>query len=285
MIRIAITGSSGLIGSALRRSLATAGAEILRLPHDPAQWIPPQLERLDAVVHLAGESLATGRWTPDKKLRIAESRTKPTAALATLLANLTHKPKVFISASAIGIYGNRGDESLTERAEPGTGFLPETVRAWEAAAAPASAAGIRVVHPRFGVVLSPDGGALKKMLPIFRAGLGGRLGNGRQWMSWISLRDAVAALAFLMEHEDFAGPINVVAPQPVRNAEFTRALAAALHRPAILPAPAFALRAAFGEMADAALLSSTRVLPEILLAEDFRPQDPNLPEALAAMLH
>ena len=284
MIRIAITGSSGLIGSALRHSLAAGGAQILRLPHDPAQWNPFHLERYDAVIHLAGESLAEGRWTPDKKRRIRESRTKPTAALATLLANLTHKPPLFISASAIGIYGNRGDESLTERAEPGAGFLPETVRAWEAAADPARAAGIRVVHPRFGVVLSPDGGALKKMLPIFRACLGGQLGSGQQWMSWISLRDTVAALEFLMEHEDLTGPINFVSPQPVRNAEFTRALAAALHRPAILPAPAFALRAAFGEMADEALLSSTRVLPEILLAEDFRPHDPSLPGALAAML-
>jgi uncharacterized protein (TIGR01777 family) len=305
MKRIAITGSSGLIGTALRRSLAAQGHSVLRLVRaerreseqaNPASYIPwysfdeahpvkdsEALEGLDAVVHLAGENLADGRWTAEKKRRIVESRTIPTRALARLLAGLKTKPRVLVSASAIGIYGDRGEESLTELDDPGSGFLPDTVKAWEAAADAARAAGIRVVHPRFGVVLSPAGGALKKMLPVFRAGLGGRLGDGQQWISWVSLRDTVAAIEFLIQHEGLAGAVNVVSPQPVRNADFTRALARALHRPAIFAVPRFALRAAFGEMAEATILASTRVLPEILLAEDLRFQDVDVSSALAAM--
>lgn len=303
-IRIAITGSSGLIGTALRRSLAARGDEVLRLvrhggePSDAHEtdvlWDPGDvsapvtnldlLEGLDAVVHLAGENLADGRWTAAKKRRIWRSRSVPTHALSLLLAGLERKPRVLISASAIGIYGDRGEESVTELADPGNGFLPDVVRAWEQAADPARAVGIRVVHVRFGAVLSPAGGALKKMLPVFRVGLGGKLGGGQQWMSWVSLRDAVAAIEFLMDHETVAGAVNVVSPQPVRNVEFTRALGSALHRPAVLAVPKFALRAAFGEMADEALLSSTRVVPEVLLAEDFRFQDVDLASSLSAML-
>lgn len=301
MKRIAITGSSGLIGTALRHSLTERGYEVLRMvraeqpgsPNGSIPWYPfdaaapikdsEALEGLDAVVHLAGDNLSEGRWTAEKKRRIVESRRVPTRALATLLAGLKREPGVLISASAVGIYGNRGEEGLTELADPGTGFLAETVKTWEAAAGPARAAGIRVAHPRFGVVLSPKGGALKKMLPVFRAGLGGRLGDGQQWMSWVSLRDAVAAIEFLIEHERLAGGVNVVSPRPVRNVEFTRALGHALHRPTVLAVPEFALRAAFGEMAEATVLTSARVLPEVLLGEDFRFRDVDLGEALAAM--
>ncbi len=300
MKRIAITGSSGLIGTALRRSLALE-AQVLRLVRDdtvaadPGEILvhwdpmtgatkhPERLEGLDAVVHLAGDNLSEGRWTAEKKRRIAESRSKPTQALAKLLAGLTRKPRVLISASAVGIYGDRGDESLTELAGPGRGFLPDTVKAWEAAAEPARAGGIRVVHPRFAVVLSPEGGALKKMLPAFRAGLGGRLGDGQQWISWVSLRDAVSAIEFLMEHESIHGAANVVSPKPVRNVEFTRELGHVVRRPAVLAVPRFVLRAAFGEMAEATILSSVRVLPEVLLGEDFRFRDMELRAALEAM--
>lgn len=290
-----------MIGTALRRSLALWGEQVLRLvrdeavPADPGelciQWDPmtgatkhaERLEGLDAVVHLAGDNLSEGRWTAKKKRRIVESRTKPTHALAKLLAGLKQKPRVLISASAVGIYGDRGDESLTELAATGRGFLPDTVEAWEAAAEPARAAGIRVVHPRFGVVLSPEGGALKKMLPIFRAGLGGRLGDGQQWVSWVSLRDAVSAIEFLIEHEALEGPVNVVSPKPVRNIEFTRALGHAVRRPVVLAVPRFVLRTTFGEMAEATILTSARVLPEVLLAEAFRFRDVDLRGGLEAM--
>ena len=304
MERIAITGSSGLIGTALRHSLASRGYEVVRLvrvgskqasasevciPWDPTETGMPvistePLERLDAVVHLAGDNLADGRWTAEKKQRIVESRTTSTAVLATLLASLVRKPRVLVSASAIGIYGDRGEESLTELDDPGNGFLPETVRAWERAADPARAAGIRVVHPRFGVVLSPGGGALKKMLPVFRVGLAGRLGDGQQWVSWVSLRDAVSAIESLIDDEGLRGAVNVVSPKPVRNSEFTRALGRALHRPTIFAVPKFVLRVMLGEMADETVLASARVLPEVLLAEDFRFMDVEISETLETML-
>lgn len=300
MKRIAITGSSGLIGTALRRSLALE-AQVLRLVRDdtvaadPGEILvlwdpmtgatkhPERLEGLDAVVHLAGDNLSEGRWTAEKKRRIAESRSNPTQALAKLLAGLKQKPRVLISASAVGIYGDRGEESLTELAAAGTGFLPVSVTAWEAAAEPARTAGIRVVHPRFGVVLSPEGGALKKMLPAFRAGLGGRLGSGQQWISWVSLRDAVSAIEFLIEHEAIHGAANVVSPNPVRNVEFTRELGHVVRRPAVLAVPRFVLRAAFGEMAEATILTSVRGVPEVLLGEGFRFRDVEVGVAFEAM--
>jgi len=304
MERIAITGSSGLVGTALRISLASRGYEVVRLvrggsqqasssevciPWDPTGTSMPvistePLEGLDAVIHLAGDNLAAGRWTAEKKQRIVESRTTSTAVLATLLASLVRKPRVLISASAIGIYGGRGEESLTELDDLGTGFLAETAKAWERAADPARAAGIRVVHPRFGVVLSPEGGALKKMLPVFRAGLGGRLGDGQQWVSWISLRDAIAAIEFLIDDQGLRGAANLVSPKPVRNREFTLAMGRALHRPTIFAVPKFVLRMMLGEMADETILASARVLPEVLMAEDFRFADVDISGTLETML-
>jgi len=225
--------------------------------------------------------VAAHRWTAAYKKEIVESRVRTTQALARLLSQLKHPPRAFLCASATGIYGNRGEELLTESSPAGTGFLAETCVAWEAATLPAT--GIRVAPVRFGVVLSPDGGALAKMLPLFRIGAGGRLGSGKQWMSWISLPDLISAIFHLLRAE-INGPINFVAPTPVTNAEFTHTLAAALHRPAIVPAPAFALRLALGEMADEALLASQRVLPEKLIQSGFRFEHPDLAAAFAVLL-
>ena len=225
-----------------------------------------------------------GDGTPSYKQEILESRVKPTHAIATLLAGLRPKPAVLVCASAIGIYGGRGDELLTESSSPGSGFLPEVCLAWERATQPASDAGIRVVHLRFGVVLSPDGGALAQMLPVFRAGLGGRLGSGRQWISWVALPDVIRAIEFALETASLAGAVNVVAPNPVTNLEFTRSLGRALHRPTLLRVPAFALRLAFGEMAEATILQSERVLPARLSASGFEFEYPELDAALCAML-
>lgn len=242
------------------------------------------LEGMDAVVHLAGANIAAQRWTPAYKRQICESRTQPTSALALVLARLQRPPKVLVSASATGFYGSRGEELLTEETPGGEGFLCRVCDAWERATAPAEAAGIRVVHARFGVVLSPFGGALKQMLPLFRMGLGGRLGNGQEWMSWIALEDLLNALFWAMEHEGLQGPVNMSSPQPVRNTEFTKALAAAVHRPAVLPAPAFALRTAFGEMANEMLLTSCRVVPAKLQESGFVFGQPEIGAALAGML-
>ncbi len=213
---------------------------------------------------------------------MVESRIETTSGLAHLLAGLRQPPQVLVVASAIGIYGDRGDEALDEASSPGSGFLADLCVRWEAAAEPARIAGIRVVHARFGVVLGKGQGALAKMLPLFRLGLGGPLGSGRQWMSWVSLEDVVAAIAFAMARQDLAGPINVTAPNPVRNADFTRALGEALHRPAVLPAPAFALKLAFGQMADEALLSSAKAIPAKLTATGFTFKFPKVEQALAA---
>ncbi|RRA50073.1 TIGR01777 family protein [Acidipila sp. EB88] len=242
------------------------------------------LEDCDAVVHLAGANLAAKRWSPEYKRVIVESRTQPTGALALLLARLQRPPRILLSASATGFYGSRGDETLTEDSGPGSDFLSETCQAWEAATAPASVAGMRVIHMRFGVVLTPFGGALKQMLPLFRSGVGGRLGDGKQWMSWIALEDLLQSIFHMLSSERLDGAINVVSPEPVRNAEFTKALGAALHRPAVAPAPAFALRAAFGEMADATLLGSCRAVPAKLQADGFQFASPDIAAALAKML-
>jgi len=249
---------------------------------------PVPLENLTAAIHLSGSNVAAHRWTPAYKREMAESRVQSTRALATALAGLRNPPEVLLVASATGIYGNRGDELLNEDSAPGTGFLADLCRQWEAAAQPAVDAGIRVVHLRFGVVLGPASkthpGALDKMIPIFRLGLGGPLGNGRQWMSWISLQDTASAILFALETRSLTGSVNVTAPNPVTNRELTRTLARQLHRPAFFPAPAFALRLALGEMADEALLSSARALPAKLNAAGFQFTHPTIDLAIAAAL-
>ncbi|MBL8750680.1 MAG: TIGR01777 family oxidoreductase [Planctomycetes bacterium] len=296
-MRIAITGSSGFVGTAATADLGAAGHDVVRLVRsaattpDTAHWDPAtgaleagSFGAVDAVVHLAGENVAGGRWTAARKHAIAESRGPATARLCRALAALPRRPRVLIAASAIGIHGDRGDEELDERSAPGTGFLAEVARAWESGTADASEAGIRVVNLRIGMVLDPRGGALRRMLPPFRLGLGGRLGDGRQWVGWITLADLLVAMRFVLERDDLAGPVLAVAPEPVTNRAFTAALAHALHRPAFLPVPAFALRLAFGEMADALLLASQRVRPRRLLDAGFRFAEPDLDAALRSML-
>lgn len=241
-------------------------------------------ERFDAVVHLAGENLASGRWTAARKQRLRSSRLESTRALSEALARLTHLPQVLLSASAVGYYGNRADHVLMEASPPGTGFLAELCQAWEAATAPAGQAGIRVVHLRFGIILSSEGGALSRMLPPFRWGVGGKLGSGRQFWSWIALEDAIQAILHALVREDVSGPLNVVSPQPVTNDEFTRTLGRVLHRPTWFAVPAAVLRMALGEMADEALLSSARVHPERLVASGFQFKQPELEAALRRCL-
>jgi uncharacterized protein (TIGR01777 family) len=281
--RILISGASGILGTALRHSFAADFETLQLVRRQPAgssevEWHPEaslpfvqtsELEGVTAAIHLSGANVAGRRWTPAYKQEIVKSRINSTRALSLALAGLRCRPQVLLVASGTGIYGNRGDEWLDESSAPGTGFLAELCHAWEEAAQPAAAAGIRVVHLRCGLVLGGTGGVLAKMLPIFRLGLGGPLGNGRQWMSWIALADLLAAVRFLLHEENLSGPVNLVAPAPVTNAEFARAIGRAVHRPAILPAPAFALRLAFGEMADEALLAGARVLPKRLLEAGF----------------
>lgn len=293
-----MTGATGLIGSALTRQLRDLGHRVTPLVRRPAQageisWDPARgrlepghLEGVDAVVHLAGENVGA-RWTAARKQRIRSSRVQGTRLLSEALARTARRPAVLISASAIGIYGSRGEEILNENSPAGdaaSDFLAEVGREWEAAAGPARDAGIRVVHPRFGIVLSPDGGALGKMLLPFRLGLGGRLGTGSQWMSWVSLDDAAGAVIHLLQLESFSGAVNVVAPEPVRNREFTAMLGRTLRRPAALGVPAGALRVLLGEMADGTLLASARVVPKRLLAAGYRFQHPDLPAALRHVL-
>jgi uncharacterized protein (TIGR01777 family) len=297
-MKILISGSHGLVGTALIKSLEPEGYEIFRLVrHYPGssseiEWSPDRysialslIEGFDAVVHLAGESIAEGRWTDEKKKRIRESRVKGTRLLGDALANLTRPPKTFISASAVGYYGDRGDELLTESSTPGDDFLSEVCVEWEKATELAREKGIRTVNCRFGIILSPDGGALKKMLPPFRMGIGGRIGDGKQWMSWIALDDVIGALKFALTNESLAGPVNFVAPNPVRNAEFTKRLGRVLSRPTLFPIPAFGIRLMFGEMADALLLSSQRVEPQRLRNAGFDFQYPTLEGALRHVLH
>jgi uncharacterized protein (TIGR01777 family) len=279
-MRILISGSHGLVGTALIKSLETSGHEVFRLvrygPTSDAEieWSPDRysialsrIEGFDAVVNLAGESIAAGRWTDEKKRRIRESRVKGTKLLGDALANLTDSPKTFICASAIGYYGNRGDETLTEASTPGDDFLANVCREWEEATALATEKGIRVVNTRFGIILDKNGGALAKMLPPFRMGVGGKIGDGKQWMSWIALDDVIGGLRLAITNQSLQGPVNFVAPNPVTNTEFTKALGKALSRPTLFPIPAFGVRLAFGEMADALLLTSQRVEPARL--KDF----------------
>ena len=297
-MKILISGASGLVGTALIKSLEPEGHEIFRLvrhaPNSQAEveWSPDRysialarIEGFDAVVNLAGDSIAEGRWTEEKKRRIRESRVKGTKLLGDALANLTKRPKTFICASAIGYYGNRGDELLTETSAPGDDFLAEVCVEWEKATALATEKGIRVVNARFGVILDSHGGALAKMLPPFRLGLGGRVGNGKQWMSWIALDDVIGGIKFALANDSLKGPVNFVAPNPVTNAEFTKMLGKVLSRPTLFPIPAFGVRLVFGEMADALLLSSQRVEPERLQEAGYQFQFSRLNEALGHALN
>jgi uncharacterized protein (TIGR01777 family) len=302
-MKILITGSSGLVGSALAQDLLRAGHTVCRLvrPGTTASttrapqgfdvnWNPATGELggaavgADAVVNLAGASIAEGRWTAQRKELLRSSRTETTRALVAALARMAARPRVLISASATGYYGNRGDEALTEASAPGNDFLSGITKDWEAEAVKAEALGIRVVLARFGVVLTKHGGALPQMMRPFQFGFGGKIAGGRQWMSWITLDDAIAILRLMLENEHIRGPLNVVSPQPVTNADFTKTLATALHRPALFPAPAFALRLVLGEMADALLLSSQRVLPAQLQKLNYTFLHPDLTSALQAIL-
>ena len=297
-MNILVTGSSGLVGSALVPSLGNDGHAVTRLvrsapaPGESAvTWDPDRgqlstaaLEGIDAVVHLAGENIAAGRWTAARKARIRDSRVKGTGLLSETLARLERPPRVLVSASAIGYYGSRGDEVLTEKSHLGTGFLAEVCRDWEEATAPAARRGIRVAILRFGVIFSAHGGALPKMLTPFRLGLGGRIGDGRQYMSWVALDDTIGAIHHALATETLAGPVNVVAPQPVTNAEFTKTLGRVLGRPTVFPMPAFAARLAFGEMADELLLASQRVKPARLLDTHYQFRFPELEGALRHLL-
>lgn len=296
-MRIAISGSSGFVGRAVVADLRQAGHEVVPLLRPgvvqpgAAAWDPATgaldhaaLGRVDAVVHLAGENVAGGRWTDARKRRIADSRGPATERLCASFAALPQPPRVLIAASATGIYGSRGDEELDERSTLGTDFLAGVARAWEAGTEPLRAVGTRVVNLRLGMVLDPSGGALRKMLPPFRLGLGGRLGSGRQWMSWITRDDLLRVVRLALEQDSLAGPVLAVAPEPVPNARFTAALGTALHRPAWLPVPAPVLRLLFGEMASALLLGSQRCRPAALLQTGFRFGQPAVGPALRHLL-
>ena len=282
---VAITGKSGFVGSLLEPLLTTRGHRVrgVRRPAEGIGWNAGDLSGADAVVHLAGEPIAQ-RWSERTKKAIRESRVEGTRVLAEALARLPKKPEVLVSASATGYYGNRGDELLDEGSSAGSGFLAEVAAGWEQAARPAAEAGIRVVHPRLGVVLDPRGGALKKMLPAFKAGLGGKLGGGGQWMPWITSFDLCDVLARCVADPKLSGVLNAVAPEPVTNAVFTKTLGRVLGRPTVLPAPGFALRLALGEVADAAILGGARVVPSVLQQARFHWRHPDLEAALRALL-
>jgi uncharacterized protein (TIGR01777 family) len=298
-MKILVTGSTGLIGSALIPSLLADGHSVVRLvrkisvtPANEVFWDPrlgtlnpAMLEGYDAVVHLAGESIAGARWTPENKRRILDSRVQGTRLLVEALLSLSKPPGVLISASAIGFYGNRGAEILREESPPGTGFLPDLCRQWEDAAQPASKRGIRVVTPRIGLVLSGQGGALARMLLPFKLGVGGKIGPGNQYLSWIALDDLVGSIRHMIQDQDLSGPVNAVSPRAVTNLEFTRALGRTLSRPTLFPLPAFAARIVLGEMADELLLASARVEPARLLATGFQFRFSELEAALRHVLN
>lgn len=297
-MRVLMTGSSGLVGTALRPRLVGSNHEVRRLRRDAkmlddtTSWNPETgsfadgaLDGIDAVVHLAGESIASGRWTAARKNEIRDSRMTGTQQLCRALAKLESPPKVLVAASAIGYYGDRGDELLDESALRGNGFLPEVCRVWEDAVGPARDRGIRVVHLRIGIILTPLGGALKQMLLPFKLGIGGVLGTGSQYMSWIALDDLVDIIMYALADDSLIGPVNAVAPQAVTNRQFTKVLGSVLNRPTILPAPAFVLRLVLGEMAEALLLASTRVEPAVLReAGGFHFSYPDLESALRHVL-
>lgn len=293
MTTILLSGASGFIGSRLARALRADGHRVVALTRragpDAIAWDAEQ-GRIDTaalakaapdiVIHLAGEPIAQ-RWTSDRMRRIRDSRVNGTRALATALVSLPDRPKTFVSGSAIGYYGaHRGDEMLDESSNPGKDWLAEVAREWESATAPASDAGIRVAISRTGIVLGRAGGVLERMLPPFQLGAGGRIGSGKQWMSWISLEDVVRGLRFLADNSSISGPVNLVAPEPARNEAFAETLGAVLHRPALVPVPQFALRLAFGRMADDTILASQRVLPKKIAGAGFEFRHPRLDEAL-----
>ena len=298
-MKVAVTGATGLIGSALVPFLLSGGHEVVLLRRasanglgaDVPSWDPETAtlavtvaDSLDAMVHLAGENIAGGRWTAARKARIRDSRVIGTRHLAEALAALAEPPRTLVVASAIGFYGDRGDDVLDETSAAGEGFLPEVCQAWEEAASPAREAGIRVVHLRIGIVLTPAGGALGQMLFPFRMGVGGVIGSGRQYMSWVALDDVLGGVLHALRTEDLAGAVNIVAPNPVTNREFTKTLGRVLRRPTIFPLPAFGARLAFGEMADALLLASTRVEPARLRSDGFAFGYPDLEGALRHVL-
>ena len=291
-MKIAIAGASGLIGSAFINSVEADGAEVTRLVRSSPkageiEWHPNQdanepgkLQGFDAIVSLAGENVAEGRWTEEKKKKIHDSRVHGTHLISEAIAKLEPKPRVFLCASATGIYGDRPDETLTEQSDSGGAFLAGVCREWEKATEPASQAGVRVVNLRFGPVLAAHGGMMEKMLTPFKMGLGGKIGSGKQYISWVSIDDVVGAMKFALKEETIRGPLNVVSPNPVTNEEFTKALGEALSRPTMMAVPAFAARLAFGEMADEMLLASQRVMPKKLKDAGFQFEYPNLEDAL-----
>lgn len=287
--RIAIAGARGFIGSALTAHLQSEGHAVVGIGRSEASEIrwhpargelePDALDGMDAVVNLVGAPIDQ-RWTEAARREIRESRVRSTDLLARTIARMAAPPAVLVNMSATGIYGDRGDEALEERSAEGTGFLAETGRAWEAAAEPARAAGIRVVHPRLGPVLHPGGGMLARLIPIFRLGAGGPIGGGRQWISWIARTDAVRGLAWLALESSLGGPVNLTAPEPARNADFVRTLGRVLNRPAIAPVPAFAVKALYGRMGEETVVGGQRVLPARLLEAGFQFRLPNLEAAL-----
>lgn len=300
-MKILVSGSSGLVGSALLPVLRSAGHEVIRLvrrrsgssgPEDSTvEWNPEtgeldgsRLEGIEAAVHLAGENIAARRWTAAQKARIRDSRVRGTALLSERLAELDQPPATLVAASAIGFYGDRGAELLNESSSSGNDFLSEVCRQWEAASLPAAEKGVRVVHLRLGIVMSPRGGALAKMLPPFKLGGGGKIGSGQQYMSWIALDDAVGAIGHALTDSSLSGPVNAVAPNPATNLEFTKTLGRVLSRPTLFPMPAFAARIAFGEMGEALLLGSTRVEPRRLADSGYSFQFPTLDGALRHVL-
>jgi uncharacterized protein len=294
-MKILVSGMSGPIGGELLPALVVSGNKVTRLVRRPPQssdeirWdpmrsiVPETVSGFDAVIHLAGESIV-GRWTSEKKARMVDSRVQGTRHLAEALARASRKPQVLITASAIGYYGDRGEETLTEESGPGTNFLAGLCRQWEAATGAAAQAGIRTVQMRIGVMLSTKGGALPKMLTPFKLGLGGRIGSGRQYLSWISIDDVVGAILYALNAGQVRGPVNATAPNPATNSEFTRSLAEVLHRPAIFPMPTFAVRALFGQMGDELLLASARVLPSKLQVSGYQFRRPELKTALMSLL-
>jgi hypothetical protein len=284
-MRVAVTGSHGFIGSALVPALQGDGHDVVRVPRDAAGDLDVSaLRGADAVVHLAGEGVASKRWTPEQKARVLESRTRGTTLVAETIAGLSPAPRVLLSASAVGYYGSRGDEVLTEASSPGSDFLADVCVQWEASTAAADAAGIRVAHLRTGIVVGTSGGAVAKTLRLFKLGLGGRLGPGTQWWSWISLTDEIGAIRFLLDH-DVAGPVNLTGPEPVTNAEFTKSVGRALHRPTFLPVPMLGPRLLLGrEAADAVAGASQRVLPAVLTDAGYRFAHPTVDAAVTAEL-